>query len=547
VRLLLLGSIVALVLLAGRAAYIGLVESGDLKARAADQAKRTVDLPASRGSIIASDGQSMALDKPTVAVSAVPRLIPDRHATAVALAPALGIAPAKIEDAFAKDPNYVPLAANVDLAAARRLQRKRLSGIDFADGEERLTPRGKVGAQVVGLTGDGGSGLTGLELQLNKSLTGTNGVRSEIRDPIGRPIRILAGHPPVPGKTVELTLDSTIQERTEDVLAQTLKQYGAKHAMAIVMNPQNGAILAMATVPRFNPNDRRHLDPELMRNRPITDEYEPGSTFKLVTISGALQEGLVTPQTSFYLPPHLQLYDRSFGEADRDFATTWSVADILSHSSNIGTIKIAMRLGKQRIQRWIERFGFGKPTGIDFPGEAPGTLQPTDQWYGTSIGSIPIGQTDTVTLMQLARAYAVPANGGRLVQPHLVARVGGRTVPHPLGKRVLTPAVAHEVSQMLRGVVSERGTGAAARVPGYEVAGKTGTAKKFDRKLGQYSDTRYTASFVGYVPAQKPRLLIAVAVDEPSTGAIFGGEVAAPAFEQIAEFCLLRLKIPPQP
>jgi cell division protein FtsI (penicillin-binding protein 3) len=547
VRLLLLGSVVALVLLAGRAAYIGLVESGDLKARAADQAKRTVDLPAARGSIIASDGQSMALDKPTVAVSAVPRLIPDRQATAVALAPALGIPPAKIEDAFAKDPNYVPLAANVDLAAARRLQRKRLAGIDFADGEERLTPRGKVGAQVVGLTGDGGKGLTGLELQLNRALTGTTGVRSEIRDPIGRPIRVLAGHPPVPGKNVELTLDSTIQERTEDVLAQTLKQYGAKHAMAIVMNPQNGAILAMATVPRFNPNDRRRLDPELMRNRPITDEYEPGSTFKLVAISGALQDGLVTPQTSFYLPTHLQLYDRTFGEADREFATTWSVADILSHSSNIGTIKIAMRLGKMRLQRWIERFGFGKPTGIDFPGEAAGTLQPTDQWYGTSIGSIPIGQTDTVTLMQLARAYAVPANGGRLVAPHLVARIGGRAVPHPLGKRVLTPATAHAVSQMLRGVVSERGTGAAARVPGYEVAGKTGTAKKFDRELGQYSDTRYTASFVGYVPAQKPRLLIAVAVDEPSTGAIFGGEVAAPAFEQIAEFCLLRLKIPPQP
>jgi cell division protein FtsI/penicillin-binding protein 2 len=317
--------------------------------------------------------------------------------------------------------------------------------------------------------------------------------------------------------------------------------------MAVVMDPSDGRILAMATVPRFDPGNRRRLSDDAMRNRPITDEYEPGSTFKLVAISGALQEGLVTPRTSFYLPTQLQLYDRPFGEAHRDFAVTWSVADILSHSSNIGTIKIAMRLGKQRLQHWIERFGFGKPTGIDFPGEASGTLQPLDRWYGTSIGSIPIGQTDTVTLIQLARAYAAVANGGWLVTPHLVARVGGKEIPHPRGRRILTAATAEAVNQMLRGVVSERGTGAAASVPGYEVAGKTGTAKKFDRQLQRYSDTKYTASFVGYLPAEHPRLLIAVAVDEPSAGAIFGGEVAAPAFERIAEFCLLRLKIAPQP
>jgi cell division protein FtsI/penicillin-binding protein 2 len=260
-------------------------------------------------------------------------------------------------------------------------------------------------------------------------------------------------------------------------------------------------------------------------------------------VSGALSRHLVTPSTVFSLPPTLTLYDRTLREAHRDVSVAWPVSDILARSSNIGTVMIAQRLGKEDLQSWIERFGFGSSTGVDFPGEVSGYLRPPDQWYGTGILNIPIGQGDGVTLLQLSRAYAAIANGGYLVTPHLVSRVGGRATPVPRRKRILAPAVARQVDGMLRGVVSPDGTGALASVKGYTVAGKTGTANIFDPSTGEYT-SRYNASFVGYVPANHPRLLIAVTVQEPTKG-IYGGEVAAPAFERIAAFSLLRLKIPP--
>jgi cell division protein FtsI (penicillin-binding protein 3) len=302
-------------------------------------------------------------------------------------------------------------------------------------------------------------------------------------------------------------------------------------------------VLAMATVPRFDPNRRQSLNAELERNRPVTDTFEPGSTFKIVTVAAALSRGLVTPETVFSLPPTLTLYDRTLREAHRDIYVSWPVRDILARSSNIGTVMIAQRLGKDELQRWIERFGFGSPTGIDFPGEVSGYLRPPSEWYGTGILNIPIGQGDGVTLLQLARAYAAIANGGYLVTPHLASRVGGKATPPARRTRILSPRVARQVDRMLRGVVSPDGTGALASVKGYTVAGKTGTANIFDARIGEYT-SRYTASFVGYVPANKPRLLIAVTVQEPTKG-IYGGEVAAPAFERIAAFSLLRRKIPP--
>ena len=274
----------------------------------------------------------------------------------------------------------------------------------------------------------------------------------------------------------------------------------------------------------------------------MTDTYEPGSTFKLVTVSAALQEGVVRPSSAFSLAPTLHVADRVIGESHTRGTERMTVREIVERSSNIGTITIAQQLGEGRLANWIERFGFGKRTGIDFPGESSGFALPLEQWSGSTIGTVPIGHGIAVTPIQMARAYAAIANGGVLVQPHLVDRLDGKPYEQKRGVRIVSRDVSTQMLSMLRGVVIE-GTGTEAAIPGYTVAGKTGTAAKIDPD-GRYSHTRYVASFVGLVPATKPRLVIMVMVDEPS-GSIYGGTVAAPAFKQIARFNLQHLEVPP--
>jgi cell division protein FtsI/penicillin-binding protein 2 len=348
--------------------------------------------------------------------------------------------------------------------------------------------------------------------------------------------------PETPGKNVRLTIDHQVQANAEDVLANTVSQYGAKAASAIVMDPQTGAILAMAVAPGYNANRFPTTRADRRRNRAVTDTYEPGSTFKLVTIAAALEEHAVNPRTTFRLPPQLRVADRVIREAHTRGTVNYNVRQIVEYSSNIGTIAVAQRLGQGRLASWIDRFGFGKVTGIDFPGESPGFALPLDQWSGSTIGTVPIGHGIAVTPIQMARAYAAVANGGRLVEPHLIERLGGQTVAHPHGKRILSRDVSEQMLSLLRGVVLE-GTGTEAAVPGYTVAGKTGTAAKIDPD-GTYSTSRYVASFVGLVPATKPRLVVMVMVDEPR-GSFYGGEVAAPAFKEIARFNLQHLEVPP--
>lgn len=439
---------------------------------------------------------------------------------------------------------YAKVASSVPPERAERIAKLDIPGIHFADTYERFLPRGPVASQVVGLTNGERQGVSGLEAQLDKELTGQDGTRVEARDPFGRRLETIVDDEPEPGKQVQLTLDGVIQDRVERILVDTREEFDAKSAMAIVMRPQDGAILAMATVPRADPNRRSVYSPELARNKPVTDTFEPGSTFKLVTVAGALEDGVVTPDTTFDLPPTLTLYDRTLKESHRDYAARMDVTQILEQSSNIGTVKIAEMLGANQLQSWIDRFGFGQETGIDYPGEAPGIVLRPEDWSGVSILNIPIGQGVGITLTQLVRAYAVVANGGYLVTPHLVDRIGDEPAhPSDARTRVISPTTARQVDRMLRAVVSADGTGQAAEIEGYDVAGKTGTANKINPKTGEY-DSRYVASFVGYVPADRPQLLVAVVVDEPS-GTYYGGDVAAPAFEQIARFSLQYMGIAP--
>jgi cell division protein FtsI (penicillin-binding protein 3) len=301
-------------------------------------------------------------------------------------------------------------------------------------------------------------------------------------------------------------------------------------------------VLAVAGVPGFDANRFPETSRVIQRVRAVTDTYEPGSTYKLVTVAAALSDHLVTPSSTFTLPYGIHVADRVVHDAEERGTETMSVAQILSRSSNVGAITLAELLGKDRLSRWIGRFGFGRTTGIDFPAESPGIVLPPDKWSGSTIGNVPIGQGIAVTPIQMASAYAAIANGGVWTRPHLLDRIVGEPRPRLERKRIVSPGITAELNTMLRLVVTE-GTGTLAAVPGYVVAGKTGTAQKPDPN-GGYSTTKYVASFVGFVPATRPRLVVLVAVDEPK-GVIWGGSVAAPAFAEIAKFDLQYLEVPP--
>ena len=395
---------------------------------------------------------------------------------------------------------------------------------------------------MLGFAGVDNHGLDGLELQLDKQLSGRPGRQTIVKDPAGRAIDVVDQVAERQGRDVFLTLDHTIQANAEQVLRSTIAKWHAKAATAIVLDPRTGGVLAMAVQPGYDANGFGRVGADKQKNRAVTDVYEPGSVFKVVTVAGALSEGLVTPQTRFTLPYSLRVADRIVHDAELRGTETMTVAQILERSSNIGAITLAQMLGKDRLLKWIHRFGFGSPTGIDFPGESAGLLP--GYWSGSTIGNVPIGQGISVTAVQLASVYAAIANGGVWLQPHLVDHVQGLRPPKRVWRRIVSAAVDRELMAMLRGVVSDAGgTGSAAEIPGYVVAGKTGTAQMPDPR-GGYASGKYVASFVGIVPANRPRLVIMVQVEEPHL-AIFGGVVAAPAFQQIASSALQYLEIPP--
>jgi cell division protein FtsI/penicillin-binding protein 2 len=547
--------VLALALLGTRAAFLGTVRANDLSARADDQRSRTLQLPARRGSILTRDGQELASTRPALLVTADPSKIDDPVAVAKALAPILDRPAKDIFDQLSRPKRYEVLHRAVPADRKEALAALSIAGVTVEDTDQRFYPRGRLAGQLVGFTGEDQEtgkkdvGIAGFELQFDKELTGRPGRRVELQDPFAEPLRVLDDQPPVPGTDVHISLDASIQDYTEQVLARVRRDSGATAVSAIVMRPSDGAIYAMASVPRFDPNDRSNLPEDRITSRPVVDVLEPGSTFKVIPIAGAIEEGIVTPQTAFHLPISWTLTfdgkETTLHEAHVREEITANVAQILKQSSNIGTYRIADRLSqKNRLEYWIKRFGVTEKTGIDFPGEAEGIYTPASEWSGVSILNIPIGQGISVTLTQMARAYAALANGGRLVTPHFVTKIGTTAVKAPEGQRIFSEATANTMTQMLKGVVSEGGTGVEAEIPGYDVAGKTGTSNKIAPD-GTYDKNRYWASFIGYLPANDPRLLVAVVVDEPGGENVYGGDVAAPAFEKIAKFAINRLSISP--
>jgi cell division protein FtsI (penicillin-binding protein 3) len=526
-----------------RAVWIQGVRASALSRLASSQHRETVALPASRGTIYDRLGSPLAIGEQATTVFANPQQVDRPRELTLAIARHLDLHPAAVYPLLTDDSKgFVYIARKVDPDAAETLEKLGYAGLGFYSEELRTYPQRRVASQVLGYAGLDNVGLEGLERSLNGVLAGKPGSQTIVKDPIGRALDVVSTKPETPGRNVRLTIDHQIQANAEEILTETVARYGARAASAIVMDPHTGAVLAMATAPGFNANRFPTTRPDRRRNRAVTDTYEPGSTFKLVTIAAALEENVVSSGTSFMLAPRLQVADRVIREAHDRGTERMTVRAIVERSSNIGTITIAQRLGEGRLAYWIDRFGFGRSTGIDFPGESPGFALPPEQWSGSTIGTVPIGHGIAVTPIQMARAYSAIANGGVLVQPRLIEKVDGHQVARTRGKRVVSRDVSRQMLAMLRGVVVE-GTGTQAAIPGYTVAGKTGTAAKIDSS-GRYSHTDYVASFVGLVPATKPRLVIMVMVDEPS-GSIYGGDVAAPVFREIARFNMQHLEVPP--
>ena len=519
-----------------RAAWLQGVRASALGRLAAAQHSEDVTIPATRGTIFDRGGLQLAIGEQATTVYADPRQVRDPRSEAAIAARVLRLDQGPLYASLAdRTLGFVYVERKADPARAAILERKHLPGLGFYPEERRFYPQGSLASQVLGYAGVDNHGLAGLELSLDHQLAGRPGRERIVKDASGEVIDTVPSRTERDGTDVYLTLDHVIQSNAQAILRQTVRQWRAKSATAIVLDPRTGGVLAMAVAPGFDANNYPRTWKPLQRNRAVTDTYEPGSTFKLVTVAGALSEGLVSPSTSFVLPYQIHVADRIIHDAEPRGTETMTVAEILARSSNVGAITLAERLGQHRLAGWISRFGFGRDTGIDYPGESPGIVLPENRWSGSTIGNVPIGQGISVTPIQMASAYAAIANRGVWIRPHLVDHIGdGSTTKQP-HRRIVKRRVAAQLMSMLRNVVLD-GTGTLAAVPGYQVAGKTGTAAKVDPD-GTYSDSRYVASFIGIVPASRPRLVIFVSVDEPR-GAIFGGVVAAPAFSQIARFDL---------
>lgn len=543
IRVLLALLLIVFAALLSRAAWLQAVQAGSLSRLAAKQHRAAVVLPASRGTIFDRTGVQLAIGEQATTVYADPRQVRDARAVAVAAERTLGVdADALYKQLADKKRSFVYVKRKADPAKAALLAKRNLAGLGFYPEERRFYPQGSVASHILGYAGLDNHGLAGLEVQLDKKIAGRPGSETRVIDALGHVLDVVDPRPAVDGSNVRLTIDHTIQANAEAVLRQTIAKWGAKAATAVVLDPRTGDVLAMADAPGFDANAFGSTPPAVTRNRAVTDVYEPGSTFKLVTVAGVLSDRLVQPQTTFTLPYSIHVADRVIHDAELRGTETMSVARILAQSSNVGAITLAEKLGVTRLYRWMRRFGFGATTRVGFPGESPGFVLKPEQWSGSTIGNVPIGQGVAVTPVQMAAAYATIANRGVWVQPHLVERVQGDKRVRPRTRRVLRRAVAAELNAMLQNVVRE-GTGTLAAVNGYKVAGKTGTAQKPDAR-GGYSGARYVASFVGMVPASRPRLVVLVVVDEPH-GAIWGGVVAAPAFAQIAAYDLQYLEVPP--
>ena len=542
----------------------------------------SVVLPAERGSIFDRNGRELAISIPQTTIWANPHLVNDPQGEAAALAGVLGIDQAALAAKLTTSSSFVYLQRKVDDATAAKVKALGLAGVFSLQESKRFLPDGDLAAPMIGAVGTDNTGLSGLEQQYDKILSGRPGKLIEERDPTGSQIPggLHEYQPAQRGQDLVLTIDQSLQYETEQALSAEILAAKAKGGMALLMDSQTGELLAVANLTMPNPAPAALADPTSPTTSPaagaapgasgsgapaalaapapppvpgpapsataFTNVYEPGSVNKLVTISAALQVGLVSPSDKFQVPDTLKVGDGVFHDAESHPVQTWTTTDILANSSNVGTISIAEGLGKARIDQYLRTYGFGSVSALHFPGESGGLLLDTRKWSATSIATVPIGQGVAVTAIQMLAAYNTIANGGTYVAPKLIAATiddKGRQHPTPPSARhqVVSPEVAKDMTTML-GEVVRVGTGTAAAIDGYTVAGKTGTARIPLTNARGYMDGVYASSFAGFVPAEHPALTGIVILDQTTQ---FGGTVSAPVFASIARYGLREFSIPP--
>ncbi|HKX16413.1 MAG TPA: penicillin-binding transpeptidase domain-containing protein [bacterium] len=546
--------VVAFALLAVRMVDLQVVRAGPLGRLAVRQQLESLTLPGRRGLIVDSAGRPLAINVEVDSVYAVPKAIDDPGAFARAVAPVLGLTPAEVRVRLSRGgPYFAWLARRRPAEVADRLRALNLGDVvGIAAESRRAYPAGTLAANLLGFTGTDDDGLAGLELQYDRLLRGTGGVEVADRDAIGRELvqtqRIVT--PPRDGATLVLTIDEVIQHIAERELARAVEQTHAHAGIAIVMDPETGALLALAAAPSFDPNRYQAAPPARWKSPAVADVYEPGSTFKLILAAAALDSHAVTLDDRWTDPGKIRINGVTIHDAEpTEHFESLGLADIIKYSSNVGAAQVATRLGKDTMYAYIRQFGFGRPTGVDLPGEAAGLVRPVAQWFGPTLQNIAFGQGISVTPIQLLVAASSFGTDGLAVRPHVVAVVrdaSGRTIATPgdgTRRRVIDAGVAKQVLAMMREVV-RAGTGVKAQLDGYAVAGKTGTAQR-PGPSGGYEPGAYIASFVGLVPVPSPRLAILVVVDRPR-GIYFGGDVAAPVFHEIARQALWYLRVPPE-
>jgi cell division protein FtsI (penicillin-binding protein 3) len=441
------------------------------------------------------------------------------------------------------------VARQVDLDVANRIERMHLPGIGFLPVSKRYYPAGALASQLLGFVGVDGTGLAGLELEYQGLLAGTAGERTQEIGLHGEPIAggVDVERPPLPGSTVEITIDRDFQYQVQVALEEAVQANHAQGGTVIAMNPQTGDIYAIATYPWFDPNDFEHAKPNTEALRALTDAFEPGSTNKVITAAAAVEEHVVPLDQRLSVPWTLPVGDFTIHDSQAHAIEHLTLGDIIARSSNVGAVQIAQRLGSARMATYLSRFGLGRTTGVGFPGEASGIMLPLYQWSDTSLATMAYGQGIAVTPLQMLSVFATIANDGRRVQPRLVKGIiGPDGAYHPAavaaGERVVSADTALMVRRMLAYAV-ESGTGTSAQIVGYQVAGKTGTAQIPVQNGTGYVTGQYVASFIGMVPAADPKIVIAAILDRPSTQ--YGGVAAAPLFRQVARYAIARLGIQP--
>ncbi len=559
-----------------RLTYLQVVKHDTLAKESSTQRVRTVTLSSNRGSIFDRNGNDLALNIPQQTIWADPSLISDPAQTAWQLAPLLGVPVDVLQQKLTGKNRFVYLQRKASDDVANRIKALNLTGVSMYPEPKRMLAGDSMLSSVIGAVDIDNAGLSGLEKSYEKSLAGTPGRMRVEQDLSGKniPGGMQALQPAVGGSDLVLTIDRGLQNKVEQSLSDAIVRTTARGGMAIVMDVKSGEILALSNLVNVDPNPasttttsstligtatttkppdthvggpRNGVVEAASHNMAVTDVFEPGSVSKLVTIAGALEAGIVSPTTSFVTPDHMQIYDAKFQDAEPHSTYTWSTTDILTASSNIGTIMIAQRMGKDRLDHFQRQFGYGSKTGLNFPMESTGLVVPPKKYSGTTLATSAIGQGVSTTAMQMLAAYNTIANNGTYVGPKLVrATIDGsgkehRTPPSQT-RRVVSDKTAAQMNLMMQEVVRV-GTATAAQVDGYATAGKTGTAKKLSSDNKGYKDGAYFATFAGFAPANDPRFTGIVILDEPTP--IYGGLVSAPVFAEISRYLLQTNHITP--